>query len=64
MGQTWYLEVDMQLFVVAPLFIYPLWRWRKVGLVWLATVTMACLASIFAAYAVYDLLPTLMFTRV
>ncbi|XP_032794832.2 nose resistant to fluoxetine protein 6 [Daphnia magna] len=64
MGQTWYLEVDMQLFVVAPLFVYPLWRWRKVGLVWLATVTMACLASIFAAYAVYDLLPTLMFTRV
>ncbi len=23
MGQTWYLDVDMQLFIVAPLFIPP-----------------------------------------
>ncbi|KAL9695314.1 hypothetical protein quinque_014599 [Culex quinquefasciatus] len=26
---TWYLSVDMQLYIVAPLLIYPLWRWGK-----------------------------------
>ena len=63
MGQTWYLAVDMQLFLIAPLIVYPLWRWRKYGLVWLALLTVASHAAIFAIYAVYDLIPTLMFTR-
>ena len=63
MGQTWYLAVDMQLFVVSPLFIYPLWRWRKWGLTWLAFWTLACQASIFYVYARDDLPPTYIFTR-
>nr|CAH0109554.1 unnamed protein product [Daphnia galeata] len=63
MGQTWYLAVDMQLFVVSPLFIYPLWRWRKWGLTWLAFWTLACQASIFYVYARDDLPPTCIFTR-
>jgi peptidoglycan/LPS O-acetylase OafA/YrhL len=63
MGQTWYLDVDMQLFVVSPLFIYPLWRWKKFGIAGLVFVGLACQASIFAVYAIYDLLPTLFFTR-
>ncbi|KAM3968322.1 nose resistant to fluoxetine protein 6 [Aphomia sociella] len=32
MFQSWYLSVDTQLFFVAPIFIYALWRWRRVGL--------------------------------
>ncbi|XP_028028597.1 nose resistant to fluoxetine protein 6-like [Bombyx mandarina] len=31
MFQSWYLSVDTQLFFVAPIFIYSLWRWRKFG---------------------------------
>lgn len=32
MTETWFLSVDMQLFVLSPLFIYPLWRWpKKIG---------------------------------
>lgn len=32
MADTWYLAVDMQLYFLSPLFIFPLWRWpRKIG---------------------------------
>ena len=63
MGHTWYLSVDMQLFLVSPLLIYPLWRWKKYGLAWLAFVTLASHGAIFAVYAIYDLMPTYMNTR-
>lgn len=32
MFQSWYLAADTQLFVLAPLVLYPLWRWRKWGI--------------------------------
>jgi peptidoglycan/LPS O-acetylase OafA/YrhL len=63
MGQTWYLAVDMQLFVVSPLLIYPLWRWKKWGLAWLALIALACQGVIFFVYARDDLTPTLWVTR-
>ena len=63
MGETWYLAVDMQLFLVAPLIIYPLWRWKKAGLILLSGFTLATLAANFAVYLVYNLPPTLMATR-
>lgn len=32
MSESWYSAADMQLFVLSPLFIYPLWRWpRSIG---------------------------------
>ncbi|KAJ9601024.1 hypothetical protein L9F63_000862 [Diploptera punctata] len=31
MNQTWYLAVDMQLFWLSPLLLYPLARWPKIG---------------------------------
>jgi peptidoglycan/LPS O-acetylase OafA/YrhL len=63
MGQTWYLAVDMQLFIVSPLFIYPLWRSRKWGLAWLAAVALTCQGVIFFIYARDDLSPTHWVTR-
>lgn len=33
------------------------------GLAWLALIVLASHASIFAVYAVYDLMPTVMYTR-
>lgn len=54
----------MQLFLLSPLFIYPLWRWRKAGLASLAFVALISYATIFAAYAVYDLPPAYIPTRV
>ena len=32
MGVTWYLAVDMQMFIIAPLVIWPLWKFPKIGL--------------------------------
>ncbi|XP_068083090.1 nose resistant to fluoxetine protein 6 [Anabrus simplex] len=29
--QSWYLAADMQLFLLAPLVLYPLWRWPTAG---------------------------------
>lgn len=62
-GQAWYLAVDMQLFLLSPLFIYPLWRWRKAGLAFLAFVATISYATIFTAYAIYDLPPAYIPTR-
>ena len=33
---TWYLAVDMQLFLISPLVIYPLWHWPRAGAAWSA----------------------------
>ena len=32
LGQTWYLNNDMQFFLIAIFIIYPLWKMPKVGL--------------------------------
>ena len=64
MGQVWYLALDMQLFIIAPLFIYLIWRWNKWGLLFLLAFTLASIGANFAIFGVYDnLLPTSMFTR-
>ena len=44
MGVTWYLMVDMQLFIFTPLIIFPLWKFPKVGLVLSGIVTLASTA--------------------
>lgn len=43
MFQSWYLSVDTQMFFVAPIFIFGLWRWRKVGPILLGFATVASL---------------------
>ena len=63
MQQTWYIAVDMQLFLISPIFIYTIWRWKKFGLALLAGATVASIASDFAVFAIIDLQPTLMITR-
>ena len=64
MFETWYLAVDLQLFLVAPLFVYLLWRWERTGLATLAVFTFILLAANFAVFAFYDNYPpTLMLTR-
>ena len=64
MIETWYLACDMQMYWLSPLFIYPLWRWKKVGLVWV----LVCLSTLLAASTIPfiqhpDLLPTLLVNR-
>ncbi|KAL0839333.1 hypothetical protein ABMA28_016072 [Loxostege sticticalis] len=60
MFQSWYLAVDTQLFIIAPIFIYGLWRWRRAGPIMLG---LSIVASVFVtAIITYkdDLDPTVM----
>ena len=63
MEHIWYLALEMQLYIISPVFVYILWRSTKWGLVLLATFTLALLGANFAVFAVFNLLPTLMFSR-
>lgn len=31
MGESWYLACDFQLFILGPLMVWPLWKYRRVG---------------------------------
>lgn len=62
MGETWYMANDMQLFLVSPLLIYPLWKWKRAGVIWLAVVTAASLTANVIVFIVYDF-PLMMPTR-
>lgn len=62
-SEGWYLAVDMQLFLISPLIIYPLWRWNRAGLTWLLLLTVGSLASNFIVYGVYDLPATMILSR-
>lgn len=54
MFQSWYLAADTQLFVLAPLIVYPLWRWRRWGLSALvALLTVSVLVPMLVT-VVYD----------
>nr|XP_021182728.2 nose resistant to fluoxetine protein 6 [Helicoverpa armigera] len=61
MFQSWYLSVDTQLFFIAPIFIYSLWRWRIFGPVLLSVAILISL--VVPAFITYQdkLDPTLLF---
>uniref|UniRef100_A0A1B0D242 Acyltransferase 3 domain-containing protein n=1 Tax=Phlebotomus papatasi TaxID=29031 RepID=A0A1B0D242_PHLPP len=58
MFQSWYLAADTQLFILAPLLLYPLWRWRKIGVyLFAASATISVLIPFVVTY-VNNLDPT------
>ncbi|XP_072941753.1 nose resistant to fluoxetine protein 6-like [Epargyreus clarus] len=61
MFQSWYLAVDTQMFFIAPIFIYSLWHWRRLGLIFAGIGTFVSLA--IPAFITYKdrLDPTLLF---
>lgn len=60
MFQSWYLAVDTQFFVLAPLIIYPLWKWSSIGEIVLLVVSLISIAIPFAVTYVNHLDPVLM----
>ena len=32
MGVTWYISCDFQMFIFAPFIIWPMWRFKRVGM--------------------------------
>ncbi|KAK3084394.1 hypothetical protein FSP39_012849 [Pinctada imbricata] len=53
MGWSWYLANDMQFFILSPIFIILLYRWRRAGIV-VTIATIAC-CIIARAVTVYEL---------
>jgi hypothetical protein len=51
--QSWYLGADMQMFWLAPIVLYPMWRWPVFGLIELVIVTVGSIASPFAVSYIY-----------
>ena len=64
MVETWYLACDMQMYWLSPLFIYPLWRWRKAGLVWVTVCLFALLGACTIPFVtIPDLFPAAIIPR-
>ncbi|KAK3869730.1 hypothetical protein Pcinc_024958 [Petrolisthes cinctipes] len=58
LGQTWYVSVDAQLYLIAPLLILPLFWYKAAGQAWLYLVTLA--SALIPAAIIYtrDLPPS------
>jgi len=63
MPETWYLACDMQMFIVSPLIVWPLWRWQRVGLVWVLMNIVAFTSGLIATYTTNDVPPTMIAAR-
>ena len=61
--ETWYLACDMQMFLISPLFIYPIWRWGKAGIMWTTVCLLAILASNVMIFITNDIPPYTLLTR-
>ncbi|PSN45474.1 hypothetical protein C0J52_08664 [Blattella germanica] len=60
MGQSWYLSVDMQLFWLSPLILYPLWKWpKKWNVILLSILTLAGIAAPFVSTYIGEFSPNL-----
>jgi peptidoglycan/LPS O-acetylase OafA/YrhL len=62
-GESWYLACDMQMLLISPLFIYPIWRWMGAGLIWIAICLFVFLGTSASVFIAYDLIPTLLVFR-
>jgi peptidoglycan/LPS O-acetylase OafA/YrhL len=58
MVQTWYLAMDFQLCLLAPLIVYPLWKWPNVGKFLFGTVGLISVAIPFLTIYCTRALPT------
>jgi peptidoglycan/LPS O-acetylase OafA/YrhL len=45
-GHSWYLMVDMQLYLASPIVLYPLWRCRKYAKTMIATILLIASSSV------------------
>ena len=62
-GETWYLACDMQMFWLSPLFIYPIWCWKKTGIIWTSICVLVFWGVSATVFIVYDLIPSILLVR-
>ena len=63
LSEVWHLACDMQMFWISPLFIYPLWRWKRAGLAWAIFALFGFLGASIVIFTLKDLPPNFMLTR-
>ncbi|XP_065079877.1 O-acyltransferase like protein-like [Ochlerotatus camptorhynchus] len=51
---TWYLSVDMQLYLISPLIIYLLWKFGTLTLIGLSFLVLLSVACVFTSFMVND----------
>ncbi|XP_065094529.1 nose resistant to fluoxetine protein 6-like [Ochlerotatus camptorhynchus] len=51
---SWYLSVDMQLYILAPALIYPLWRYGKRVLIVIAGLAVLSMGCVLASFLVNE----------
>ncbi|KAF8795657.1 Nose resistant to fluoxetine protein 6 like protein [Argiope bruennichi] len=56
-GWSWYLANDMQFYFISPLFLYPLWRWPRIGFGILAPILLGTWITTGVLSYKYDLIP-------
>ncbi|PNF21710.1 hypothetical protein B7P43_G10358 [Cryptotermes secundus] len=62
LGHSWYLSVDMQLFLLSPIVLYPLWKWpRNWNILLLGILAIAGVVSPFTISYVNKLSPNLIY---
>ncbi|XP_058467393.1 nose resistant to fluoxetine protein 6-like [Malaya genurostris] len=54
LGWTWYLSVDMQLYILGPALIYPLWRYGKRVLFGIALLALLSMGCVFTTVLIND----------
>lgn len=52
---SWYLSVDMQLFIIAPAIAYLIHRWRAKALIALFVLILSCVGCTLATHAIHNL---------
>jgi peptidoglycan/LPS O-acetylase OafA/YrhL len=53
-NQAWYLMVDMQLALLAPIVIFPMLKWPKIGLGLISVLTLGSMGAAFAFTYVHN----------
>lgn len=54
-GHSWYLNVDMQLFILSPLLLLPLKKYRKTVIGLIIVLILASIAAAFEVAWRYDM---------
>ena len=63
MRYTWHIASDMQLFWLSPIFIYPLWRSKRLGLISAGVLISLTVILDAIVQSVYNLPPSLNYLR-
>jgi peptidoglycan/LPS O-acetylase OafA/YrhL len=64
LGQSWYLSADMQLFILSPVLLFPLWKWpRKWNSLLLGILTIAGIVAPFTISYIKELSANLIFGK-